>query len=415
MSSSCKQTGMHPPSAADAQTILLRSLEWSAFAAVAALSILPFFLDPHPTKLAPFQRLPIAWLTKASIVVAMLAVVGVRGWADRRVEQRPVLLNALFLLLAIVLTAYHWHMVDRGWFEVREDGDVVRYYYANWQRALYAAVLNHRAESHGENWIPHVYRPLPYGFTRALELWTGDWLFACLAYRCFFTYWFIWGFYRFVRLFHRPPMGLLGLGIYAALYPFSLLSYMGQLTDPMSHAFFALGLLYLVEDRWLPLAASLALGVAAKETAVLLVPAYAACWWWRGQQTYVRTTVLGLVAAATFLVVRLPFGWSGDTQSINGSRLMVAPNLGFGAPVGTAAPLYQNYLQPLLFIGLFLPFVWKHRREVDFRLRALFVTLVPLVFLSSLAFSWLHESRNYVPLLPILVSMARRPVTDKAG
>ena len=59
--------------------------------------------------------------------------------------------------------------------------------------------MNHQPQN--DLRAPHQFRPLPYGFTRSLELVTGDWHFACLAYRWFFLYWFVWGFYRFVRLY----------------------------------------------------------------------------------------------------------------------------------------------------------------------------------------------------------------------
>ena len=43
-----------------------------------------------------------------------------------------------------------------------------------------------------------------------------------------------------------------------AFYPLSVWYYQGQLTDPLSHALFVLSLIYVVQDRWLALAASLA-------------------------------------------------------------------------------------------------------------------------------------------------------------
>jgi hypothetical protein len=389
-------------------------LGWLGFAAVAAVSVAPFFFDPHPTRLAPRQGPGLALFTSGSVVLGMLGTIALRAWGDRRRERHPLLLSALFLVLALALTAYHWHTIDQGWFEVREGLRKVRFFHVNWQRALYAAVLNHWPEKHGENWVPHIYRPLPYGFTRSLELWTGSWSFACFAYRAFFTWWFVWASYRFLRLVLTPARALAGLALYAILYPFSIHYYMGQLTDPMSHAFFALAMVYVFEDRWPALTAALALGVLAKETAVVFVPAYLACWWRRGHRVLLKTALLGVVAVAAFLAARLPIGWrpdsDGGTRSINGSQWMVARNLGLGdGPLESAAPAYQNYLQPLLFIGVFLPLIAKHWPRLDYRLRALFLTLVPPVFLSNLCFSWLHESRNYVPLLPLLVAMAWGP------
>jgi hypothetical protein len=383
-----------------------RWLGWSGVGIVATLSVLPFFLDPSPGRFAPRQTGWVAALTKGSVVLGMVLAVGLRARADRSRERHAVGLNVTFVLLAVALTVCHWLLIDRGGFTVSEGRQLVRYENVNWQRGLYLAVLTHRTELFGECWIPHVYRPLPYGFTRALEKWTGDWGFACFAYRCFFTYWFVWGFWRFVRLFHGPGVAWAGLAIYAALYPLSVWYYMGQLTDPMSHAFFALAMLALVEDHWLRLAAFLALGVAAKETAVVLVPAYLLCWWPLGGRAWLRTAALGLVAVAAFLAVRLPFGWSGDTRSINGSQLMFLENLGLSdRPIATAAPLFQNYLHPALFVGLFLPAVAWNWRAADRRLKALLV-VVPLVLLSNLGFGWLYESRNYVPLLPLLVALA---------
>jgi hypothetical protein len=94
---------------------------------------------------------------------------------------------------------------------------------------------------------------------------------------------------------------------------------------------------------------------------------------------------------------------------------MVASNLGIGTDLYSGAPglgmptLLQNGLHVFLFMGVFLPFIiWNWRRS-DARLRALFLTLTPLLLLSSLCFSWVYESRNYVPLLPVLITMAVPP------
>jgi hypothetical protein len=88
---------------------------------------------------------------------------------------------------------------------------------------------------------------------------------------------------------------------------------------------------------------------------------------------------------------------------------MIGTNLGFGTQIftGGMAPVSQNYIQPLLFVGAFLPWIIAYWRSADRSLKVLFLTQVPLVLLSSLCFSWLYESRNYVPLLPILTSLAQ--------
>src|SRR5262249_37035884 len=148
----------------------------------------------------------------------------------------------------------------------------------------------------------------------------GDWLFACLAYRWFFTYWFLWACYRLARLFHPPGRALGTLAPVLLLYPLSILFYWGQLTDPLSHALFVLALVYVIQDRLIPLAAVLALGVLAKETVVLVVPAYWACYWRRGWPALFRSAFLGMACVAAYLAARLPLGWRLGYGNINGTE-----------------------------------------------------------------------------------------------
>jgi hypothetical protein len=149
----------------------------------------------------------------------------------------------------------------------------------------------------------------------------------------------------------------------------------------------------------------------AKEAAVLLVPAYLACYWRRGPRAWAVTALLGAAAVAAFVAVR-PAAWRPGYAAINGtSGLMITANLGVGPPTAvTSVPLWANYAHPLLFVGPFLPaLVWRWRR-IDPRLRAACVTLTPLLLLSNLCFGWMYESRNYMPLVPLLATAAL-PVT----
>ncbi len=121
-----------------------------------------------------------------------------------------------------------------------------------------------------------------------------------------------------------------------------------------------------------------------------------------------RTLALGAVGVAAFLATRLPLGWRPGGESINGvDGLMVGTNLGIGRPIAlTYVPLYENYLQPALFIGLWIPLLAFRWRWIESCLKALASMLTPLLLASSLCFSWLYESRNYVPLVPLLSTMA---------
>jgi hypothetical protein len=168
-------------------------------------------------------------------------------------------------------------------------------------------------------------------------------------------------------------------------------------------------MLFICQDRPVALAPALFLGVLAKETAIIVVPAYFACHWRQGWRAFVTTAALGVVGVAAFLAARLPLGWPSGNQPINGAGLMIGTNLGIGQPVfGGAAPLWllQNYLHPLLFVGIFLPAIaWNWRRS-DRCLRVLCVVVTPLLLSSNLCYGWMYESRNYVLLLPLLTTLA---------
>jgi len=71
-------------------------------------------------------------------------------------------------------------------------------------------------------------------------------------------------------------------------------------------------------------------------------------------------------------------------------------------------------------VGAFLPFIAFGWRRIDGRLKAIFLTLTPLMLLVNLCFGWMYESRNYMPLVPLLATMAAvgmnsRWAFEKAG
>jgi hypothetical protein len=360
-----------------------------------ALTVGPLLAERPPVDFVPpFASAVAATAARAAVLLLMGMALAVRARADRAAEPGAARNMVLFAGLAAAMTACHWHYVD-------QFGEPTA-----WQRARYLAILNHAVEPVCAN-VPHVFRPLPYGFARLLERLTGDWRFACLAYRWFFTTWFLWAAYRFARLFQGSRRALLVLAPLALLYPLSVRYYWGQLTDPLSHTLFVLGMAYAVEDRPVALAAAVALGVLTKETAVLLVPAYLAAHF-RTPRGWLAAAGAGLAAVAAYLTTRLPLGWRPGYGQINGTAgSMLWTNLGVGDPLYQgAAPPAMNYLHPLLFVGVFLPAVaWRWCR-LDPRLRALVLTLVPLLLWTNLEFGWMYESRNYMPLVPLLATAA---------
>jgi hypothetical protein len=378
---------------------------------VAAVSLAPLLLEPLPvTFVAPWHDPAAAWASKLLVLLLMVLALVARAVFAAPRERGAVAVVVGLALVAAILAFCHEILVDaKHYWPLRSPQD-----YFNWhiQRTLYLSILNCGL---GGLDIPHAFRPLPYGFTRALELVTGDWLFACRAYRWFFTFWFLDGYYRFVRLFHPRPQALLALSAYVVLYPVSIYGYSGQLTDPMSHVSFAFAYLYVVQNRWALLAGVLALGTLAKETVVAVIPAYAAAYWRGGRRTLAVTSLLTLAFAAAYLGARLPYGWRPGNRWMNGvGDLMFWSNLGFYNAQGlTSISPATGAWHLFFFVIVFLPFVALHWRRTDHRLKSLFLVVTPLILGSSVCYSWLYESRNLVPLLPLLTTMALPPQAPK--
>jgi hypothetical protein len=353
-----------------------------------------WLLQFRPARILPPYASPVATAWGVTLVLlAMVLALAIRAWLDRAWEPHATRHVVLFAIFAAILTFLHWLEVDRQSQNLE------------WQGQLYEGLLNHEYEA------PHNYRPLPYGFVRLIEWITHQWVFACLSYRWFFTFWFLWASYRLARRYLNPSRALVTLLPLVLLYPLSIFHYQGQLTDPVSHTLFVLAFLYLLEDRPLALAAALALGIMAKETVVLVAPAYLACYWRRGWRSWFITAGLGSACLAAFLAVRLPLGWWPGGENLNGVGLVVWPNLGYEHPRALlTVPLWVNLGHPVLFVVPFVPFIVWRWRHIPSHLRALFLVVTPLLLLSNICFGWLYESRNYMPLVPLLATMAMPPV-----
>jgi hypothetical protein len=150
-----------------------------------------------------------------------------------------------------------------------------------------------------------------------------------------------------------------------------------------------LALLGTVQGRWLLVLAAVALGVMAKETALILVPAYFAYHWQRGLPTLLHTALIGLAAAAAYVAVRLPVvgrpGWNHPEERRSGwsARISVSVRL-----FSRERPGIPELCATVAVCRTFVPLIVWHWRRADRRLRALFLTVTPLLLLSSLCFSW---------------------------
>jgi hypothetical protein len=376
----------------------------------AALSLGPLLFERRPISIFTPHANPIVQLTTGWAVLLLMGLaLALRASADGLTQAGAGRRMALFAILALLMTAWHWWLVDLGKTPIPSNQPNAGrdYYYISWQSNVYLCVLNRLPEWQGFSYVPHVYRPLPYGFTRTVELVTHYWPFACFSYRWFFNVWFLWATYQFASLFRSPTGAWFVTLFVVGLYPCSVFYYWGQLTDPMSHTFFVLGLIYIVEDRWVAFTAAVALGVLAKETAIILVPAYFACYWRMSLAAWGRSLLAAIMAIAAYVSARWPVGWRPDLRSINAtSRLMIGPNLWGDSAYHSAAPIWQNYAFVAVYVGSFLPFILWRWRQQDPRLKAMLLSLTPLLLASNLCFGWLHEARNYLPLVPLLATMA---------
>src|SRR5437763_67105 len=145
---------------------LRAALPWLGLLAVAALSIPPLLLERPPVEpVAPYADALLAGLSKAVVLLVMFGVIRVAVWSAGAEDSSAIRVEMPLVLLAALMTAWHWHHLDSGDF------------FGGWQREMYFKIFNHTQEP------PHQFRALPYGFARSLERLTGDWTFSCVAYR----------------------------------------------------------------------------------------------------------------------------------------------------------------------------------------------------------------------------------------
>ena len=351
---------------------------------VAFLAGMPLLVEPmchekplHLGFVPAYTSAWAVWGTKIGVLLVML--LSIKLCVQDRSDTKFWVVG-FCMAAAIAMVVWHWIHVDTNPAA------------ADWQKFVYLDILNHVPIP------PHNLRPLPYGFARLLEWTTHDWFFSCMAYRWFFSFWFLLTSYRFAHVWLSPKLSAAVVGIMVVLYYYSVQTYYGQLTDPLSHWLFVMALIFVVEDQWFPLAVALGTGVLAKETAMLIVPGYLLCWRRNGWPALQKTAALAAACAVAFFAVRLPYGWGFQYQAING-----APATMLWKNVKT---LQFNYIHIVLFFLVFIPLIAYNWRNLDGRLKVLCLTLTPLILISNFWFSWVYESRNYMPLVPLLASSA---------
>jgi hypothetical protein len=330
------------------------------------------------------------------LLYAVPFLAGVACFCLDRQTERGSLGEALILaaMLTLVVNALHFTMVDAF--------NGVRYFgpdYANvwWQELTQQQVLQLSPSS-----LPHSYRFLPNGFVRLYEMILGDFPTARDAYRNLFGLLLFYALYRYARLYVGHVGGLLTQLLFAVVYPISFRYYAGQLTDPMSHLAFVLAFIFLEKERFWLLLLTMLIGSLAKETLLALMGYYALvhC---RERTYWLKIIILAGSGLAIYLGVRawVLHGVPGYAN-ISG----VEPN-----------HIVENWEEeswpPQLFltVGPLIPFGALAWPRAPRALRWLAVYLAVVLFVSSLVFSWLRETRNFMPLAAVLAVMSALRLT----
>ncbi len=247
--------------------------------------------------------------------------------------------------------------------------------------------------------VPHSYRFLPNAIVRWIELCGVEFAAARDIYRAIAGVLLFFALYRYASLFTDYVGAMFALLLVAAVYPISFEWYAGQLTDPLSHLSFVLALIFLETENFPLLLSTLLIGSLAKETVLALAGFYVL--FRRGERNYAaKATVLCVASLAVFFGVRM-FVLHGSMQYQQVSGV-------------SAAHIFTNWKDvkwPAMFVitacayAPFLAIAWK---ETPGSLKRMAFYLYAVLFPSSLVFSWLSETRNFMPLVFVLSVIAGR-------
>jgi hypothetical protein len=212
------------------------------------------------------------------------------------------------------------------------------------------------------------------------------------SYRNLFVFLVFYVLYRYGRFFLEHEGSLFSLVLFALVVPVSYRFYAGQPVDPMSHLSFLLSFIFLETEQWVYLLLTLVVGSLAKETVLAMGGYYALCSCWKSRQQMLKATIIVFTALGSFFAVRaLVLHGTPAYKQISGVRFHhITVNWG-----------NQIHWVPQLFytLGIFLPLLTLGWRVAPRSLRSLVLYLFPVLFISGLAFSYLREARNFVPLV----------------
>jgi hypothetical protein len=243
--------------------------------------------------------------------------------------------------------------------------------------------------------LPHSYRFLPNSLVRVFEFFTADFSYARALYRYTFMFLLLFSIYYYARLFYNHQTALLSVLFYAMIYPISIRFYAGQLTDPISHLLFVWSFIFLELDCFIYFAVSILIGVFAKET-ILVMPIYYILIQMNEKKRWAKGGILLVIGILMIFMIRMIVTSNDLTyRNISGIEIsQIRRNLRYLGLWGR---------QVSYTIGILLPFLVLAWRTTRKELKHLVMFLLPILLLSNTIFSWLHETRN---LIPVVIPMA---------
>lgn len=289
----------------------------------------------------------------------------------------------LFFVLTGTVNFMHKYMVDYGGHHfgpLTHDVD--------WQIFFHNGVINL-----DPGFLPHTYRFLPNAVVRWMEIAGISFVQARNTYRLYFMLLIFYALYRYARLYTSHIGGIIAALCTAAVFPATFVNYAGQLTDPMLQLAFLLCFIFLETEDFPLFLATMLIGSLAKET-ILAMAGYYVLFCRHHRNYLLRSVVTCLSAVVVYFGVRL-FVLKGSFayRDVSGVTLQ---------HVSRNWHLFTWVDNTLATCAVFIPFLILGWRKTPRALKQQFFYWLPVIFVSSLFFSWLVEVRNYMPVIFVL-------------
>ncbi len=302
---------------------------------------------------------------------------------------RSLVLVFMVFLLTSITNGIHRYYIDHSSLSSQISN-------LNWQIAVQEGVM--RLSS---SFAPHSYRFLPNCIVRWMQLAGFSYENARDVYRLIVGLLVFYALYRYARLFAVYGGAILAMMLVALIYPISFEYYAGQLTDPLSQLSFILVFIFLETSSFGLFLSTLIIGSLAKET-VLAMAGYYLLFGRAERHYFSKAALLVCAVVADYFGVRwLVLGGSASYRYSQVSGM---------TPADVRMNLHSGRWLPLLLltVGSLIPFLLANWKDTPTGLKRQALFLFPVLLLSSIFFSWLFETRNFMPLVFVLAVAAGR-------